>query len=316
MSPSPAYAEVSIPSAGTHIVLSLWHVHPRATSVVFYPGTMASPFLYRCFVRALCDAGLNVAGIHLLSHGKSPCERHSFTLEDMVQNGIDAVSWVDTHWQTPVVIAGHSQGGILTIAHIARDSRPRAAFPLCMALPQHEDAIDITRFARLRPCRKQLLRLIAGLARHMPWLPIPAPCYLDMARIMAGAESLRSDPGDCRITYPLSFISSLFHACLEDACTPGHIHCPVCVIAAQTDALFTPALHRSMLECIAAPSKELLLFSGGGHLLPLSPQRATQAAAAIAGRCAGLGLSLTLGECAAPQNAAAGAHPVNSAQPI
>lgn len=301
MFPSPAYAEVSIPSAGTHIVLSLWHIHPQAASVVFYPGTMASPFLYRCFLHALCGAGLNVVGIHLLSHGKSPRERRHFTLEDMVQNGIDAVSWVQTHWQTPVVIAGHSQGGILTIAHAARDLRPRAAFALCMALPQHEDAITLTRFARLRPYRKQLLQLVAVLGRHIPWLPIPAPCYLDMARIMAGAENLRSDPGDCRMTYPVSFLSSLFHTHLEDACTPGHIHCPVCVIAARTDALFTPALHRTMLDCLAAPHKELLLFSGGGHLLPLAPQRAAQAAAAIAGRCAALGLHLALGAYARPQ---------------
>ena len=125
--------------------------------------------------------------------------------------------------------------------------------------------------------------------------------YLNLARVFAGAESMPRTAGDTRLSYPLHFVVSLFTEDLQAACVEGGIRCPLTVISARNDALFSPELMRVMLDCVKAPDKELLLLSGGGHLAPLATRRAAEIAAAITARCAGYGLPLVLETSRSPQ---------------
>ncbi len=290
----PRIEKTTITSCGVPIVLSLWKRHPGAATLVFYPGTMASPLLYEDLLTRLCVGGMNVVGIHPLSHGESPRIKRRFVFDDILRNGLDAVSWVLEHWGGPVAVAGHSQGGILTLAHAAADPRIAAAFSLCTLLPQHPRAGEVTRFARRLHHRERILHILHTADRFFPRLPVIIPMYLNLSRVFAGAESMPRSVGDTRLSYPLHFVVSLFTADLSAACTKGVIQCPLTVISARNDALFPPELMRTMLDCVKAPAKELMLLSGGGHLAPLTPRRAAEIAANITARCAGYGLPLVL----------------------
>ena len=296
--PTPAailfdkYEEVSFPSCGVPMTLSVWKAEKGAPSLVFYPGTMASPLLYDEALHRLRAYGFNVLGIHHLSHGKSPKIKKTFTFQDLLQNGKDAVSYALERFASRVVLAGHSQGGILCLAHAGQDERLSAAFPYCFLLPDQPQAIDVTRLKTFAPQRERLLKILVRAAACVPRFPVMIPMYLDLKRIFAGnyGFSMKNKLRCTRLSYPLAYMASLFSAKLDYLTQPGNIRCPVLGMVAEDDALFAPQLMQETLRHIQAPHKELILMPGGGHLAPLSPQGAAEYAAAVHERCAGLGL--------------------------
>jgi len=274
------------------MTLSIWKAEKGAPSLVFYPGTMASPLLYCELLHRLREYGFNVLGIHHLSHGKSPRIKKTFTFQDLLQNGKDAVSYALERFACPVVLAGHSQGGILCLAQAGRDDRLNVAFPFCFLLPHQPEAIEVTRFMRFAPQRERLLHFLTRAAAYMPRFPVIIPMYLDLKRIFAGnyGFSMEHKLCDTRLSYPLAYIASLFSADLAYLAQPGNIRCQVLGMVARDDALFTPRLMQAMLHQIQAPHKELIIMPGGGHMAPLSPQGAAEYAAVVYERCAALGL--------------------------
>jgi pimeloyl-ACP methyl ester carboxylesterase len=192
----------------------------------------------------------------------------------------------------PVVLSGHSQGGILCLAQTGLDERLSASLPFCFLLPDRPEAIEVTRLARFAPQRERLLNLIARAAAHIPRFPVMIPMYLDLKRVFAGnyGFSIKYRPRDIRLSYPLAYVASLFSAKLEYLAQPGNIRCPVLGLVAEDDALFTPELMRETLRHIQAPHKELIIMPGGGHMAPLSPRGAAEYAAVAYERCAALGL--------------------------
>lgn len=103
------------------VTIELWP-NAGAGLMLFYPGTMLSPFQYRPMLAALHEAGFAVAGLHLTGHGLNP-HAVRFSFEDLLQDGLDAEEWLRDTGFTRIAVCGHSQGGILTLAHAAA-SRP------------------------------------------------------------------------------------------------------------------------------------------------------------------------------------------------
>lgn len=312
------YREITISSADVPVVLSVWTCKPEATTVVFYPGTMTSPRNYELLLNLLVQQGFNVVGLHPLSHGRSPRIKKLFTFADILRNGQDAVRWTRQHFSGPVVLAGHSQGGILTLAHAAAPHRPSlaqqgghsaesgllasshadtasshvdAAFALCTLLPEHPRAIELTIFSPLARWREAILRGCTRLAELVPGLPIIILMYLSLPKILHGSKgAVRT--GGIRAYYPLTFLASLFNTNLAHATQPGNITCPLTLICAANDALFTPDLMQTMFDLIAAPEKEHITLTGGGHMAPLVPHNAAEIAYHMARICHAKGFPL------------------------
>jgi len=273
------------------MTLSVWKAEKSAPSLVFYPGTMASPLLYGELLHRLREYGFNVLGIHHLSHGKSQKIKKTFTFQELLQNGKDAVSYALERFASRVALAGHSQGGILCLAQAGQDDRLSVAFPFCFLLPNQPEAIEVTRLRRFAPQRERLLYLLTRAAAYMPRFPVIIPMYLDLKRIFAGnyGFSTENNLRNTRLSYPLAYVTSLFSADLAYLTRPGNILCPVLGMVAKDDALFTPQLMRETLRHIQAPHKELIVMPGGGHMAPLSPQGAAEYAAVVHERCAAFG---------------------------
>ena len=286
MSPSPPRFQ-RLERNGHSFTLELWP-NPGAGTMLFYPGTMLSPRHYRTLLTALREAGLAVAGLHLEGHGVNP-HRGGFTFTSLLEDGLHAERWLDEAGHGPVAVCGHSQGGILAVAHAAHSATLRAAFAICAILPHMPRAIELTRFARLARQRGRLERAIQRLARVLPWLPVPLAAYLSLRRVLAGHGELRMTRGGSRHAYPLSFLASLFSARIAT-----ELHCPFTLYNARDDALFTPSLALDFFNEITAPEKTLVWLPDGGHLAPMTPARAAFMARDAAAACAGLGMKLRL----------------------
>src|SRR3712207_2871740 len=87
------YEEVLIEFSGAPVVLSVWKGNSGAPCVVFLPGTMTHPLFYEVFLDGLALAGFNVVGVHLRAHGKSPRTNKLFTFDDLVSDGLNAVTY-------------------------------------------------------------------------------------------------------------------------------------------------------------------------------------------------------------------------------
>ncbi|MDE5878465.1 MAG: alpha/beta fold hydrolase [Desulfovibrio sp.] len=285
---------------GRRFTLEL-RANPGAGTLLFYPGTMVSPRQYRPLMEALHGAGFAVAGLHLEGHGVNP-HGSGFTFASLLEDGLIAERWLHAQGLGPVAVCGHSQGGILAVAHAGASATLTAAFAICTVLPQMPEAIGLTRFAPLAGRRGGLERAIAALGRALPRLPLTLGCYLSLRRVLAGHGRLRVDRRGSRWSYPLGFLASLFTARV-----PSRLLCPFRLYNARNDALFTPELARAVFDELRAPEKELVWLGGGGHLAPMAPEYAGFIARDAASVCSGLGLPLRLGACG-PETAARGSE--------
>ena len=275
------------------LILELWP-NPGAGTMLFYPGTMLSPFQYRPLLAALREAGFAVAALHLTGHGLNP-HNVGFTFDDLLHDGLEAEQWLHDAGLGPLAACGHSQGGILTLAHAAASRRLAAAFPICGVLPQQDEAISLTLFRPLAARREKLMAAINALARRVPRLPLPVPAYLSLCRISAGARHIRVNRRKSRSSYPLAFLASLFNARLSP-----RLRCPLYLFNAEDDALFTPTLALSTFDLLRAPYKRLIWLPNGGHLAAMHPLLCRYIARTTAAACSGLGLPLRLEATDAP----------------
>jgi len=263
------YSETLIESAGTRIVLSIYHAGDGRPCVVFIPGTMTHPLFYDDFLTMLAGAGFNVVGVHPLSHGKSPREKKLFTFADLLQNIRDSISYCLDHVSSDIILSGSSQGGILCLAAAGTDNRIKAAFPHNVLLPSLSSSIYITRFPHfLKPFTHPLTSLMKLVARFAPGLELPPQFYLDFDRVTKSKELQNlffNDPLS-RSNYPLCFLASLFTADLKSI-SDGSIKCPVIVIASTGDPLFPYSYCLEVYQKIVAPHKEMLVFHEPCHLI-------------------------------------------------
>lgn len=263
------YSEVIINSAGISIALSIYNSGKNHPCIVFLPGTMTHPLMYDDFLSLLAENGFTVAGVHFLSHGKSPRERKLYSFQDMLQNVSDTITYCHENISTNIILMGSSQGGILSIAAACSDNRIKAVFPHNILLPDLGSSIYITNFPHflkpLSPFLKSIIKLAALIA---PSWQIPVTAYLDFKRI-SPSENVKtffySDPIGLTC-YPLHFLSSLFNADLSKI-KDGSIKCPVVVIASKGDTLFPFSYCVQVFDLIAAPRKEMLVFDEPYHLI-------------------------------------------------
>jgi len=263
------YREVLIDSAGTSIALSLYTAGEGCPCIVFIPGTMTHPLFYDDFLSLLAGSGYNVAGVHLLSHGKSPRQKKLFTFADMLQNVRDTVTYCLDNVNKNVILMGSSQGGILSLAAAGMDNRIKAVFPHNVLLPSLSSSIQITRFPHyIKPFHKPLTSMIKLAARVAPGLQLPPSFYLDFDRVSRSKELVDlffCDPLNLK-SYPLCFLVSLFTADLSKV-SDGSIKCPVVIVASTGDTLFPYSYCLEVFEKIAAPHKEMLVFDEPYHLI-------------------------------------------------
>lgn len=266
----PNYEEVLIQSSGTHIALSIWKSNSKNNpNIVFIPGTMTHPLFYSRFLNEICQNGYNVIGIHHLSHGKSPREIKTFTLDHMIENVKDTITYVIEKYNDNVGLMGSSQGGILSISVAGLDNRIKAVFPHNILLTSLKESITVTRFPGWF---KTFYNLIIGMmklgAKIMPSKQLSMNFYLDSDKVFSSKEWKEYFYTDSiGITkYPISFLASLFASDMTHI-TDGSIKCPVVVFVSKGDPLFLKEYSDLVYEKIKCQDKEKVEFDINSHLI-------------------------------------------------
>lgn len=263
------YEEVLIDSGGVPVVLSVWRAGPNAPVVLFLPGTMTHPLFYEELLDAVNRAGLNVVGLHPQAHGKSPRMDRPLTFPALVQNGHDALTWLQGEFpDAPTVVMGSSQGGVLAMALAARNGLAGVVAHNVLD-PELPSSLGVTRLpTSLGGGYDRLRRALTAAAAVAPGLPVPFEAYLDMDRVSRDPELVEffhTDPLGRR-SYPLGFLAGLVNADLS-VMRDGSIRCPVVVLAAAGERLFRLDHVREVFDRIAAPDKQLVVLETDRHLV-------------------------------------------------
>lgn len=279
---STRYREVLIPSADTHIVLSVWEADDTsAPVVVFVPGTMTHPLVYAESLNNLADRGTTVVGVHPVGHGNNPRTRGVIRLDDIVANARDAVDWAAEHFDGSLVISGSSQGGIMALL-AAVDAHPRVTG--CIAhnvlLPDLPESLSVTRLPHWLQAHYSLLRrAIRVLGDLVPGLPVPFGFYLDPKRVFTNPAEQREFLDDRRNlgSYPLRLLADLLTFDTRPI-TSGAIKVPVHVLASTGDPLFSYGYVKAVSARISAPRVEMVLLDLPMHLIFVAAPAQTVAA--------------------------------------
>lgn len=299
----PAFCRLPLAYRKGGAILDHW---PRegAATVLFVPGTMLGPLQYRIFLRALYAQGFSVAALHLTGHGAA---RHiwSFRLPDLLDDVRRAVAALQQARSGPILLCGHSQGGIMSLALACGGSlataggRPvpvapldgvAAFFAVSAVFPQSEDTLSLTLLRPLHAHRHAIQTRLLRAARRFPALPLPLFCYLSPHRLLAGHGAIDLPLTGRRLTYPLGLLADLLALHVNETTSK-----PFFLLGARNDALFTPTMLRATYERLDAPEKKLHFLPSGGHMLLMQDATARETAAYLALRACAQGLPLQCG---------------------
>ena len=213
--------------------------------------------------------GFNIIGVHYLSHGKSPKIKKNYTMEDMLHNVYDATTYGIENFGENIAVMGSSQGGILAAMAAGRDTRLKAVFPHNIMLTTLKETMSLTKYPVWTHRFMGLIQWgfrVGG--KLLPNYKVPGDAYLDYNKVFYSEQAKHDCLNDPMLLpyYPLRFVASLFNAdlsCLEN----GSIQCPVILITAKGDPLFSFDYTSKVFDLIHAPQKELLTLELNRHMI-------------------------------------------------
>ena len=269
VAPEIEYYEHEINSGGARIVLSAWARPQPVASLVFIPATMVHPLIYEPMLNCLANADFAVFGLHPVGHGKSARDVKRYTINDIVQNGRDAVTFALERYKLPVVVMGSSQGGLVAAALASVDDRVSVVFAHNLMLSEIPDSIGVSRFPMwIRHIYRPFLCLLRMSARLFPDVQVPLKFYLDRSRISHNSKFWEAVERDILSIsrYSLWFLTSLLTTRFPGL-TNGAIKCPVYILIDTGDKLFTEAYMQKVYDRVAAPYKEMVAFNFSDHMI-------------------------------------------------
>jgi pimeloyl-ACP methyl ester carboxylesterase len=265
-----AYSEHEIQSGKSCIVLSLWEPQSPKAVLVFIPATMLHPLMYKPLLSGFAARGIAVVGVHPVGHGKSPRDIKRYTIKDIVQNGHDAAAFAAKHYSVPIFVMGSSQGGLVAAVMGAEneDKRITAVFSHNIIMSDLPESVHITRFPRfLSRVYSPTKSVMKFYAKIIPGIKVPLGFYLKYKRAspnrkfwymaLVDRHNLRS--------YSVHYLVSLFTTHFPEL-TDGSIHCPVYLISASGDGLFSEEYSAKVFELLKAPHKERIRFDFNDHM--------------------------------------------------
>lgn len=218
-----------------------------------YAGRYATA--YHGLIPALVAGGYRVYAYDQRGHGQSAGRRGVADLRDLVADHLKARD-VLRGQPLPVFAFGHSMGGLVTAASVARDPRGLSGVILSSpALLVGENEPPLLR------------RLAPVLARALPTLPVTALPTSGLSRLPDQITAYEQDPQVYHGKVPALSAASMLS--LSAALWPDYARwtLPTLVVHGGADQITDPRGSRRFIEAIASGDKTLLDLEGGYHEL-------------------------------------------------
>lgn len=225
-------------------------------AVVMLSGLGFHTFEYELFAAELADAGWSSLSFDFRGHGRSGGPRGRWTLDDLVADCREAISFLEQRHGGPVCLYGNSLGAMVAILTGARDGRP-------LGVVAANGPARIADFLLTRP-RRALFALAKLISPVVP-LRISVDHFYDYEQLIddpSWVSAIRADPliADARrLSVPA------FRALLETWDGPRavrELRLPLLVIQGRNDRLQPPRQSQLLLEAANEPKSREVVATG------------------------------------------------------
>lgn len=232
--------------------------HPRAAVLLTHGlGEYAGRYVerYHRLIPALVEAGFSVYAYDQRGHGHSEGHRAVVDAAVLVEDHLRAREALRGQ-PLPVFAFGHSLGGLVTAASVARD--PRGLSGVILSSPALLIGED-------QPAWRKALAPV--LARLAPAAPAADLGKGGLSRLPEEVEAYQADPYIFQGRVPALTAASMLH--LSRMLWPQYARwtLPTLVLHGTADRITDPHGSRRFVEAIASPDKTLRLVEGAYHEL-------------------------------------------------
>lgn len=236
-----------------------------APTVVFLPGTALYAMCYAEFLFKLSQRGYNVIGFDPRGHGRSEGARGDYSIEELMRDTQNVISYAYHRYGDNVSLMGSSQGGIVAFYLAAKDTRLKGVVCQNFADLTSPESGSLTRFPRIS---KYLRPLISRFGNIAPDTPIPINIYLDLEGIHVkyfenAQKFMNLDP---LALHTISFraLQSLATTALPKPIE--EIDIPVMVFQGTADSIFSVDFTQKLYDRLTC-KKRFELFEGLNHAI-------------------------------------------------
>ncbi|MGB1205587.1 MAG: alpha/beta hydrolase [Chitinophagales bacterium] len=259
------FEEGFIYSDGIKIHLDIIETDANAPTVVFIPGTAVYSLCYAELLATVAAGGYNVIGFDPRGHGRSGGKRGDYTIEELMRDTQNVVSYAIEQFNSEVSLLGSSQGGITAFYVAAIDDRIKSAVCQNFADLSLSETACLSRLPWLTRLSKPLLSPITKL---IPNISIPIASYIDLSKEKVkhfGTVSnfLKQDPLAIE-NVSLRALHSLSTCQLPKAIEK--IDTPLMIIQPGKDNIFPVSYTRKLFAKLKC-KKRLEIFSYLSHTL-------------------------------------------------
>ncbi|GIV33864.1 MAG: lysophospholipase [Chitinophagales bacterium] len=257
------FTEDWIESDGLRLHLDIYEAGKDAPTVVFLPGTGIYALCYGQFLYKLGLAGFNIVGLDPRGHGRSEGQRGDYSVEELMRDAAQAVSYAIDRFNREVSLVGSSQGGIIAFYMAAKDTRLRSVICQNIADLTAPETLNLVKYPNLTRLLKPVLMKLGSDSRQ-----IPVTSYIDLEKIKVSyfgtaQRFLEMDP--------LALKSISLRALRSLASTPiprpvEEIQVPVMTITGTADHIF-PVSYTTWLHERLTCKKKLQLYEGLDHAM-------------------------------------------------
>ena len=244
---------------GTGVTGYVWHA-PNATAVLLLQhgyAEYAQRYVkqYDRLIPHLLAAGISVYAIDLWGHGRSPGWRGLVDIDRALQDHAAARRALPRQ-RRPVFLAGHSLGGLVTAASVARD-------------PEGVSGVILMSSALLFETTVVFRRLLGAAAFVAPTAPLPREraSIGDLYRGVENDPFVRTDPLLYRGRMPLLVGATAVAVERDTWRLYPDWKVPVLIVHGTKDTWTDPEGSRRLFATIASPDKTLRMVEGGYHEL-------------------------------------------------
>lgn len=219
---------------------------------------------YAYFAGRCCDTGLAVAALDHVGHGKSDGDYgHLERFQEHLDN-LDTFRKrvADDFPGLPLVLVGHSMGGLISACYLLEHQAHFAACALSGPAIKTELEPGLVQIT--------LIRLLSVLAPRAGVLQLDAA---GVSRDPAVVEAYRQDPLVNHGKMSARFVSELFRAMHHVQSSAANITLPLLLMHGESDVLAAPSGSRLLHDAVSSGDKALQLYPGLYHEIFNEPER-------------------------------------------
>lgn len=252
-------------SDGLKLHVDVFEYDKQAPTIVFIPGTAIYGLCYGEILYKLAQTGYNIVSLDPRGHGQSEGPRGDYTIEEIMTDAQNAITYAIERFNNKVSLMGSSQGGIVAFYLAAKDERLNSVICQNFADLTSEDTLQLARHPRLF---KYIKGMMVKYGHHLPNLQIPVSSYIDMEKIpvnyFGNAKAFMDSDPLCLKTISLRALQSLAHT--EMPKPVEQITVPVMVLQGTADSIFPVSYTQKIYDRINT-LKKFSLFPDKSHAI-------------------------------------------------